>query len=118
MKAVKSEGHVVGSKVSAVELEEIKKLVAAGVYLNTSDFVRDAIRDKLAAIKTIKYRDVDYETAKKEIRGYFRDRGEAYPSEIEEDLELDYRWNVMRWETPYTATESGQKPERSAIQRL
>ncbi|NMB85012.1 MAG: hypothetical protein GYA29_02035 [Methanothrix sp.] len=80
-----------GSKVSAVELEAIRKIVAAGVYLNTSDFVRDAIRDKLAAIKTIKYRDVDYETAKKEVMGYFRDRGEAYPSEIEEDLELDYK---------------------------
>lgn len=53
--------------------------------------MRDAIRDKLAAIKTIKYRDVDYETAKKEVMGYFRERGEAYPSEIEEDLELDYK---------------------------
>ena len=58
--------------------------------MHTSDFVRDVIRDKLAAIKPIKYRDVDYETAKKEVRGYFRERGEAYPSEIEEDLELDY----------------------------
>jgi len=36
----------------------------------TYDFVRDAIRNELAAIKTIKYRDVDYETAKKEVRGY------------------------------------------------
>jgi len=90
MDVARSEGHVVGSKVSAVELEEIKKLEASGVYLNTSDFVRDAIRDKLAAIKTIKYRDVDYETAKKEVMGYFQERGEAYPSEIEEDLELDY----------------------------
>ncbi len=51
----------------------------------------DAIRDKLAAIKTIKYRDVDYETAKKEVMGYFQERGEAYPSQIEEDLELDYK---------------------------
>ncbi|MGA9100118.1 MAG: ribbon-helix-helix domain-containing protein [Methanotrichaceae archaeon] len=91
---VRSEGHVIGSKVSAVELEEIKNLVASGVYLNTSDFVRDAIRDKLAAIKTIKYRDVDYETAKKEVMGYFQERGEAYPSDIEEDLELDY--NLVR----------------------
>jgi hypothetical protein len=42
-------------------------------------------------IKTIKYCDVDYETTKKEVRGYFQRRGEAYPSEIEEDLELDYK---------------------------
>ena len=79
-----------GSKVSAVELEQIKQLVASGVYLNTSDFVRDAIRDKLSAIKTIKYRDLDYDMAKKEVMGYFQERGEAYPSEVEEDLELDY----------------------------
>jgi Arc/MetJ-type ribon-helix-helix transcriptional regulator len=89
-KTIRSEGHVVGSKISAVELEQIKQLVVSGVYLNTSDFVRDAIRDKLAAIKTIKYRDIDYDTAKKEVMGYFQERGEAYPSEIEEDLELDY----------------------------
>jgi Arc/MetJ-type ribon-helix-helix transcriptional regulator len=90
MEAAKSEGHVIGSKISAVELEQIKQLVASGVYLNTSDFVRDAIRDKLATIKTIKYRDIDYEAAKKEVMGYFQERGEAYASEIEEDLELDY----------------------------
>jgi Arc/MetJ-type ribon-helix-helix transcriptional regulator len=73
------------------ELEQIKQLVTSGVYLNTSDFVMDAIRDKLVAIKTIKYRNVDYDTAKKEVMGYFQDRGETYPSEIEEDLELDYK---------------------------
>jgi len=74
-----------------MELEEIEQLVASGVYLNTSDFVRDALRDKLAAIKTTKYRDVDYETDKKEVMGYFQKKGEAYPSEIEDDLELDYK---------------------------
>ena len=91
MDFVRSEGHVIGSNVSAWELEQIKQSISSGVYLNISDFVKDAIRDKLAAIKTIKYRDVDYETAKKEVMGYFRERGEAYPSEIEEDLQLDYR---------------------------
>lgn len=90
-KNILSKGAVVGSKVSAVELEQIKQLVVTGVYLNTSDFVRDAIRDKLAAIKTIKYRDIDYDTAKKEVMGYFQERREAYPSDIEEDLELDYK---------------------------
>lgn len=72
-------------------MEQIKQLVTSGIYLNTSDFVRDAISDKLTAIKTIKYRDVDYKTAKKEVMGYFQERGEAYPSDIEGDLELDYK---------------------------
>ena len=39
----------------------------------------------------MKYRDLDYDTAKKEVMGYFHERGEAYPSEVEEDLELDYK---------------------------
>jgi Arc/MetJ-type ribon-helix-helix transcriptional regulator len=88
--AARSGGRVIGSKISAVELVQIKKLVASGVYSNTSDFFRDAVRDKLAAIKIIKYRNVDYETAKKEVMGYFQERGEAYASEVEDDLELDY----------------------------
>jgi hypothetical protein len=43
-----------------------------------------------AAIKVIEYRDVDYETAKKEVAGYFKMKGEAYASEASSDLELDY----------------------------
>ena len=39
----------------------------------------------------MKYRDLDYDTAKKEVMGYFQERGEAFPSEVEEDLELDYK---------------------------
>jgi len=44
----------------------------------------------------ISYRDIDYEAAKKEVMGYFQEKGEAYPSEIEEDLELDYKliWKI------------------------
>ena len=90
MAAAKSKGHVTGSKISEVEFEQIRRLVEAGVYLNTSDFVREAIRDKLESIKIIKYRDLDYETAKKEVRGYFEARGEAYPSDASADLEIDY----------------------------
>jgi Arc/MetJ-type ribon-helix-helix transcriptional regulator len=60
------------------------------VYINESDFVRDAIRHRLSEIKVIKCRDVDYETAKKEILGYYKSRGEAYPDEAALDLELDF----------------------------
>lgn len=34
--------------------------------------------------------DVDYETAKREILGYFKCRGESYPDEASVDLELDF----------------------------
>jgi len=60
------------------------------MYIKILDVIRDAVREKLASIKVIQYRDVDYETAKKEVAGYFRMKGEAYASDASTDLELDY----------------------------
>jgi Arc/MetJ-type ribon-helix-helix transcriptional regulator len=87
---VGSVGKVVGAKLTRNEIDQINKLVEAGLYLNPSDFIREAVREKLAAIKVIEYRDVDYETAKKEVAGYFKMKGEAYASDASTDLELDY----------------------------
>jgi Arc/MetJ-type ribon-helix-helix transcriptional regulator len=87
----------VGAKLTRNEAGQINKLVGAGLYLNSSDFIREAVREKLPAIKVIEYRDVDYETAKKEVAGYFKMKGEAYASEASTDLELDYELvcNIM-----------------------
>ena len=87
---VGSIGKVVGAKLTRNEIGQINKLVEAGFYLNSSDFIREAVREKLSAIKVIEYRDVDYETAKKEVAGYFKMKGEAYASDASLDLELDY----------------------------
>ncbi len=88
--AVSAVSVSIGAKIAAAEARQIRELIEAGVFLNESDFVRDAIRHKLAEIKVIKCRDVDYETARKEVAGYFKRRGEAYPDEAAEDLELDF----------------------------
>jgi Arc/MetJ-type ribon-helix-helix transcriptional regulator len=87
---VSSLNKVVGAKLTRNEIRQINKLVEAGLYLNSSDFIREAVREKLSAIKVIEYRDVDYETAKKEVAGYFKMKGEAYASEASTDLGLDY----------------------------
>jgi Arc/MetJ-type ribon-helix-helix transcriptional regulator len=73
------------------QIGQINRLVEAGIYLNPSDFIRDAVREKLAEIKVIEYRDVDYDTAKKEVAGYFKMLGEAYASDPSTDLQLDYK---------------------------
>jgi Arc/MetJ-type ribon-helix-helix transcriptional regulator len=83
-------GKVVGTKLTSNEIDQINRLVAAGLYLNQSDFMREAVREKLAAIKVIEYRDIDYETAKKEVASYFKMKGEAYASDASLDMELDY----------------------------
>ena len=79
----------VGTKLTPREYEEISNLIEAGIYLSVSDFIRESVRDKLMATKVIKLRDVEYETAKKEVLGYYRSYDEAYISEVAEDLELD-----------------------------
>jgi len=85
-----SVGKVVGAKLTRNEIGQINRLIEAGLYLNPSDFIRDAVREKLAAIKVIEYRDLDYDTAKKEVAGYFQMKGEAYASDASTDLQLDY----------------------------
>jgi Arc/MetJ-type ribon-helix-helix transcriptional regulator len=79
----------VGTKLTALEYEKIQNMVEAGVYLSVSDFMRDAIREKLEGIDIIKLRDVDYKTAKKEVLGYYKKFREAFPDEAAEDLRID-----------------------------
>jgi Arc/MetJ-type ribon-helix-helix transcriptional regulator len=42
----------IGAKIAAAQSRQIKSLIEAGVFLNESDFVRDAIRQRLAEIKS------------------------------------------------------------------
>jgi Arc/MetJ-type ribon-helix-helix transcriptional regulator len=86
----------VGAKLTSSEYMEIQKLVDAGVYLNVSDFIRDAVREKLEFLKVVKVRDVNYKDAKKEVLGYFQSYREVYPHQVAEDLELDYNlvWKI------------------------
>jgi Arc/MetJ-type ribon-helix-helix transcriptional regulator len=79
----------ISTKITVRENKEINEIIEAGMFLNSSDFVREAIRDKLKSIKVIKERDIDYDTAKKEILGYYKNYDEAYISEVSEDLKLD-----------------------------
>lgn len=85
-----SPARTVGTKVTPREIEEITDLINAGIYLSVSDFIREAIRDKLRATKVIKIREIDFESAKKEVLGYYRSYQEAFDYEVAEDLELDY----------------------------
>ena len=85
----RGESKTIGTKLPKTEYEEIIKLIESGMFLSGSDFVREAIREKLKTIKVIKIRDIDYDIAKKEVLGYYKSYEEAYISEVAEDLELD-----------------------------
>ncbi|OPY50977.1 MAG: hypothetical protein A4E49_02477 [Methanosaeta sp. PtaU1.Bin112] len=49
-----------------------------------------ARRYGLIATKSLEDHDLDYEAAKKRVIEYFKENGQAYPSDIEDRLKLDY----------------------------
>lgn len=72
----------------------ITKLVEMGYYMNISDFIRDAVRDKLGDLmeqKIVKIREIDKTEAKKEIINYLDRKTNAWTYEIADDLGLDLR---------------------------
>ena len=84
------EARPVGTKLTPEEISRIQGLIEAGMYISVSDFVREAITDKLRDTKVIKVRDVNYDEATREVLDYYRTYKEAYPHEVADALELDY----------------------------
>lgn len=84
------ENELVSARLSPKEAEEIEKLVEEGFYMNTADFVRMAIREKLETINVVDVRNVEKDRAKKEIVEYLRKNKKAYPSDIADALNLDF----------------------------
>src|SRR3989338_2622576 len=82
------ENGLVSARLSPKELEEIEKLVEEGFYMNTADFVKTTVREKLESIKVISVRDVSKEKAKKEVIEYLRNNKRTYPSDIADALQL------------------------------
>lgn len=83
-------GEHVGTRISKQEAEKLDALVDGGMFLNRSDAVRTAIRQMVGAIKIATVRHVTVATAKREILAYLEERDQAFPSDIADELELDY----------------------------
>ncbi len=75
----------VSTKLSKKEFQEIGKLVKAGLYINTSDFVRDAIRKSLVGLKEVTLDD--QEIVEKKVYEYFKSKGApVWPDDAGRDL--------------------------------
>ncbi|MDA2912523.1 ribbon-helix-helix domain-containing protein [Acidobacteriia bacterium AH_259_A11_L15] len=79
----------ISTRLSPKEIEEIERLVDKGFYMNTADFVRQAIREKLQAVEVIELRNVSKKKAKQEILDYLKKNRKCYPSDIADALRLD-----------------------------
>ena len=58
------------------------------MYISNSDFLREAIRDKLKTIEIINEREISHDEAREEIYNYCKENETTYLSEIANNLEL------------------------------
>ena len=70
-------------------MSEIESLVHDGYYLSTSDFVREAVREKLEAIKEIRLRKLSLNVAKSEIYRYLLQNPDSYLYDLANELRLE-----------------------------
>ena len=82
--------EAVSTRLSLKELERVETLIKEGFYINISDFVRDAVREKLTNTQVMYVRRVSLKEAKKEILGRLKKNAKAYPSDIALELNLDF----------------------------
>ncbi len=75
----------VSTKLSRRETQEIVKLVKSGLYINTSDFVRDSIRRRLQELRSTSLDPP--EVVQRRVYEYFVNKGgSAWPDDAAVDL--------------------------------
>ena len=75
----------VAAKVSDVEYKQIRRLVSGGLYINSSDFVRDAVRRRLGEISSVA--KANSPKLREELYHYMNERGGlVWPDEAAREL--------------------------------
>ena len=83
------ENKNIGTKIAAQEYKKIMNLVENGFFINSSDFLREAIRDKLKEYEIIEIRELPYDEARKEILNFCEKEQTFDISIIADELKLD-----------------------------
>lgn len=82
-------GRSIGTKIATQEYDRITELVSDGLFLNTADFVREAIREKLRNIDEVTLRDIPLSQKREEIIYYAKTHGIFDAADIGDALNLD-----------------------------
>lgn len=79
----------IATKIAAQEYKKIMNLVESGFFINASDFLREAIRDKLKEYETIDLRELPYNEAREEILSFCKKEQNFDICVIADELKLD-----------------------------
>lgn len=90
-KLSESDGLQAAVRLSKSDYRKVKQLIDAGLYRSFADFLRDAVKDKLASIEVVSVRDVKPEEAERMIENYLKEHpGPSFASEIADALGLEF----------------------------
>ncbi len=78
-----------GTRLAEMQEKKIQELVGMGIYISTSEFIREAVREKLESIEIRDLRKVSNAAAKKEVIEYLKENKKVYPSDIADALNID-----------------------------
>lgn len=81
--------EVSGVRLPDQERERVEQLVKMGYYLNAADFLRDAVRDKLAEFEFSFPAKMKVSEVRKELLRVIKDRPNIYADEIAAMLNVD-----------------------------
>ena len=81
--------HEIVAEIAPKDFEDMDNLIKKGVFVDSSDFLRQAVRDKLNEYEIIEIRDVDRINAREEIIDYCEQHENFDVAVIADDLNLD-----------------------------
>lgn len=81
--------EVSGVRLPDQERERVGQLVKMGYYLNAADFLRDAVRARLAEFEFAVPRQLNMSDVKKEVLSAIKGKPSVYADEIAAQLNLD-----------------------------
>lgn len=91
--------EVSGVRLPDQERERVEQLVKMGYYLNAADFLRDAVRTRLAEFEFVVPRTINMTDVKKEVFAAIKGKPSVYADEIAADLNLDIETVIHAIET-------------------
>lgn len=90
-KIAESDGLQAAARLSRSDYAKVQQLVDAGLYRSFADFLREAVRDKLASMEIVSVKSVGAHEAEDMIKDYLMEHpGPNFASEIADALGLDF----------------------------
>ena len=88
---LESEGFQAAVRLSKSDYAKVQEIVEAGLYRSFADFLREAVRDKLASMEITSVKKVEARVAEEMIENYLKEHpGPNFASEIADALGLEF----------------------------